>query len=66
MNIDERLEKLERGAEMLLQAAAKNDAAIAELREVVEKHERWQQKVERTLVAGIDAALREWRNGEGA
>jgi hypothetical protein len=37
---------------------------VRELTATVEKHEEWQNKVERSLVAGIEAALQEWRNGQ--
>ena len=56
MNIDERLEALAQSTELL-------SGMVRELTATVEKHEEWQNKVERSLVAGIEAALQEWRNG---
>lgn len=63
MTIDERLQALTQSLELL--ASTKDaDKKMEKLTAMVERHEHWQQKVERSLVAGIEAALREWRNGE--
>jgi hypothetical protein len=63
-NIDERLEALTRNLEILTLDVEAMRERGKKLDELVEKHERWKQKVERSLVAGIEAALTAWRNGD--
>lgn len=76
MNIDERLEKLverhealAQSVELLNQTLTHNlqefTGRLDQLAATVAKHELWQEKVERSLFAGIEAAIREWRNGDG-
>lgn len=64
MNIDERLDALTQSVELLVSMQRDGDRRMKQLQELVEKHEQWHEKVERSLVAGIEAALREWKNGE--
>lgn len=73
MDIDKRLEGLTQSVELLatiqkdtekhLQSLAEN---VETMSKVVAKHEQWQEKVSRTFIAGLEAALREWRNGDEA
>lgn len=64
MTLDQRLEALAQSLELLGSLQKDTERHLEEMRKMVAKHEQWQQKVERSLVAGIEAALREWRNGE--
>ena len=64
MNIDERLEALTQSLELLAGMQKHAEQHLEKVSAMVERHQQWQQKVERSLVAGIEAALREWRNGE--
>ena len=60
MNIDERLEKLLQDLELMKQRSERRQQRWKKVEAAAAKHEQWRQKIWR----GIDAALREWRNGE--
>lgn len=64
VTIDERLEAVTQSLELLTRDVEGMRQHWEEVSAMVERHQQWQHKVERSLVAGIEAALREWRNGE--
>jgi predicted secreted Zn-dependent protease len=64
MDTNDRLKRLAERLEAMRQDQERARERWQQFMAKVEKHERWQRKVERSLVAGIEAAQREWRNGD--